>query len=87
MSIARSRITAQGQISIPAKIRQKLGVGPGSVLIWDEEKGRILVRQEGTYSSADIHAALFPGAPPKHRSLKELKDGVRKHIRKSHERS
>ena len=87
MNIARSRITAQGQISIPAKVRQKLGVGPGSMLIWDEEKGRIMVRQEGTYSSADIHAALFPATPPKRRSLKELKDGVRKHMRKKHERS
>jgi AbrB family looped-hinge helix DNA binding protein len=87
MSIARSRITAQGQISIPAKVRQKLGVGPGSILIWDEEKGRIVVHQEGTYSFADIHAAIFPAAPPKRRSLKELKDGVRKHIRKRHERN
>jgi AbrB family looped-hinge helix DNA binding protein len=36
MAIVHSRITAQGQISVPAAIRQKLGVGPGSTLEWDE---------------------------------------------------
>jgi len=37
MALARSRLTAQGQISVPAEIRRKLGVGPGSVLEWHEE--------------------------------------------------
>lgn len=31
MPIARSKVTAQGQISVPAEVRRKLGVGPGSV--------------------------------------------------------
>ena len=31
MSDATSRITAQGQTSVPAEIRRRLGVGPGSV--------------------------------------------------------
>ncbi|MFO0216018.1 MAG: AbrB/MazE/SpoVT family DNA-binding domain-containing protein, partial [Burkholderiales bacterium] len=29
MAIAQSKITTQGQISIPAEVRKKLGVGPG----------------------------------------------------------
>lgn len=32
MAIAHSKVTAQGQISVPAKVRRKLGIGPGSVL-------------------------------------------------------
>jgi AbrB family looped-hinge helix DNA binding protein len=32
MAIAHSRLTAQGQISVPAPVRRKLGVGPGSTL-------------------------------------------------------
>jgi AbrB family looped-hinge helix DNA binding protein len=32
--IAESRVTAQGQISIPAEVRRRLGVGPGSVIEW-----------------------------------------------------
>jgi AbrB family looped-hinge helix DNA binding protein len=37
MAIAQSKVTAQGQISVPAGVRKKLGVGPGSVLEWDEQ--------------------------------------------------
>src|SRR5580692_5638103 len=40
MAIARSKVTAQGQISVPMDVRRKLGVGPGSVLEWDEDGGR-----------------------------------------------
>jgi len=29
-----------GQVSVPAKVRQRLGVGPGSVLEWDEDGDR-----------------------------------------------
>lgn len=32
MIIARSKLTAQGQISIPAEVRQRLGLTPGSVV-------------------------------------------------------
>jgi AbrB family looped-hinge helix DNA binding protein len=36
MAIAQSKVTAQGQISVPAEVRKKLGVGPGSILEWEE---------------------------------------------------
>ena len=82
MAIAHSKLTAQGQISVPAEVRRKLGVGPGSVLEWDEHGDQIVVRRAGRYSSEDIHKALFPDGPPKRRSLGELKAGIRRHIRK-----
>ena len=82
MAIAHSKLTAQGQISVPAEVRRKLGVGPGSVLEWDEHGDQIVVRRAGRYSSEDIHKALFPDGPPKRRSLEELKTGIRRHIRK-----
>jgi AbrB family looped-hinge helix DNA binding protein len=47
MPIARSKVTAQGQISVPLGVRQKLGVSPGSILEWDEEGGNIIVRRAG----------------------------------------
>jgi AbrB family looped-hinge helix DNA binding protein len=85
MALAQSRMTAQGQISVPSKVRQKLGVGPGSVLEWEEDGERIVVRKAGRFSSEDIRRALFP-TPVKRRSLTELKDGIRRHIRKRHAR-
>ena len=86
MPLARSKLTAQGQISVPAEVRRKLGVGPGSVIEWDEDDGRIVVRRSGKYTFEDIHRALFPDGPPKRRSLKELKEGIRKYIRQQHAR-
>jgi antitoxin PrlF len=81
MALAHSKLTAQGQISVPAKVRRKLGVGPGSVLEWDDDGEQVVVRRAGRYSSEDIHRSLFPTTPtPK--TLAELKDGVRRHIKR-----
>jgi len=84
MAIALSKLTAQGQISVPSEVRKKLGVGPGSVLEWDERDNEFVVRRAGRYSSLDINAALFKDASLKPRSTDELKEGIRKHLRKKH---
>lgn len=80
MKLAQSRVTAQGQISVPAEVRKRLELGPGSVLEWDVEDDRITVRRAGQHTSKDLHAVLFSAAPER-RTLKELKDGVRSHMR------
>ena len=86
MAIAQSKLTAQGQISVPADVRRKLGVGPGSVLEWEEEDGRIVVRRVGRFSSEEIHRALFGTNKPKPRSLDDLKAGIRNYARKRYAR-
>jgi AbrB family looped-hinge helix DNA binding protein len=87
MSMARSKVTAQGQISIPADVRRKLGVGPGSVLEWEEAGDKVLVRRAGTFNSEDIHKAIFGARIPAERSLDELKEGIRRHVRTRYARS
>lgn len=82
MAIAHSKVTAQGQISVPAQVRRKLGVGPGSVIEWDEDGERVVVRRAGRYTFEDIHRALFPNGAPKARTIEEMKEGVRRHVRK-----
>lgn len=59
MALAHSKLTAQGQISVPSEVRKRLGIGPGSVLEWEEKGGEVVVRRAGRYSSADVHAAVF----------------------------
>lgn len=86
MAIAQSKLTAQGQISVPADIRKRLGVGPGSVLEWDEEDGKIVVRRAGKYTSEDIRRALFPDGPPKRLSIKEMKEAIGRHLAEKHAR-
>jgi antitoxin PrlF len=85
MAIAQSKVTAQGQISVPAEIRKRLGIGPGSVLEWDEEGDRVIVRRVGRFSSADVHAVLFPENGSK-KPVAALKDAVRTYVRKRHAR-
>lgn len=85
MAIAQSKVTAQGQISVPAEVRKKLGVGPGSVLEWDEQGDQVVVRRAGRYSSEDVHLALFPQKVPV-RGPAGVKERIRKYIRKRHAR-
>ena len=85
MALAHSKLTAQGQISVPAKVRQKLGISPGSVLEWDDEGGRVVVRKAGRYTSEDIHRSLFT-RPPKSRTAAEMKVGIRRYIKRRHAR-
>ena len=86
MALALSKVTAQGQISVPAGVRRKLGIGPGSILEWDEDGDKIVVRRSARFTSEDIHRALFPEHPPKSRTLDEMKEGIRRHARERHAR-
>jgi AbrB family looped-hinge helix DNA binding protein len=83
VTLAYSRLTAQGQISVPAEIRRRLGVGPGSVLEWTQQGSALVVRRAGRYTSGDLHRALFQ-TPPERRSLADLKDGIRQRMRGRH---
>lgn len=82
-----TRITSQGQVSVPAAIRRKLGVAPGSTLQWTMRGDEVVVKKRGQYTFEDIHKALFPDGPPKRRSLKELKQGIEDYIREKYGRS
>ena len=84
MAIAQSKVTARGQISVPAEIRKKLGIGPGSVLEWDEHEGGVVVRRVGWFSSEDVYNALF--AKDGNKRPADVKDAIRKYIRKRHAR-
>jgi AbrB family looped-hinge helix DNA binding protein len=83
MALPHSKLTAQGQISVPSEVRRKLGIGPGSLLEWDQRGADVIVRRVGTYTSEDIRRALFPKRP-RRRSLAELKKALERHARKKH---
>jgi AbrB family looped-hinge helix DNA binding protein len=85
MKLAQSRLTAQGQISVPAEVRRRLDLVPGSVLEWEAAHDVIVVRRAGRHSSGALHQALFLKAPVA-RSLGEIKAGVRQHLKARHAR-
>jgi len=87
VAIAQSKVTAQGQISVPAEVRKKLGVGPGSVLEWDEQGELVVVRRAARYTSQDIYHALFPEKKsPRRKAPADVKEAIRTYIRKRHAR-
>jgi AbrB family looped-hinge helix DNA binding protein len=86
MAIAQSKVTAQGQISVPSEVRKKLGIGPGSVLEWDQLGDQIVVRRVGRYSWDDVRKALFPKGAPRSHTLEELKEGRQAHVRRKYAR-
>ncbi|HET6148194.1 MAG TPA: AbrB/MazE/SpoVT family DNA-binding domain-containing protein [Polyangia bacterium] len=86
MAVARSKLTAQGQISVPAEVRRKLGIGPGSVIEWDEDRGDIVVRRSGQYDLEATRSALGLSSPPRSHSHEELREGIRARMRLRHAR-
>ena len=66
---------------MPAKVRRKLGVGPGSVLEWDDDGDKVVVRRAGRYTSEEVHRSIFP-TPPKPKALAEMREGMRRHIKR-----
>jgi hypothetical protein len=67
-------------------VRRQLGVGPGSVLVWECRDGEFVVRRAGKCSSADVHAALFGTTRPGRTKPTDVKTGVRDYIRRKHAR-
>lgn len=85
MERIESRITPQGQISIPARIRQKLGLTPGSIIEWCKRGDEVIVRRAMKYASRDIHDALF-ATPPDAREVGDMDGGIRAFLRHRHAR-
>ena len=85
MERIESKITSQGQVSIPARIRRKLGVAPGSTVEWHERGEEVVVRRASKYSSLDVHKAMFSN-PPARRSVEDMDEGIRSRMRRTHAR-
>ena len=82
---SKSRMTVQSQVSVPASVRRRLGLGPGSTMIWEEAGDHVIVRRLGAHTSAAIHEAVFPDKPAR-KTLKEIKAGIAAHVRRRHAR-
>ena len=90
MSTVQSKLTSQGQVSVPMAVRRALGLTPGSSIEWREVDGMVIVQRSAKRSTADARAALFgePSANTKTpvKTLDELKSGIANHIKARHAR-
>jgi bifunctional DNA-binding transcriptional regulator/antitoxin component of YhaV-PrlF toxin-antitoxin module len=83
----QTKLTSQGQVSVPVAVRSFLHLIPGSVLVWTQDGDRIVVERAKRHTTAEVHTALFPdaahGATPA-KTLAELKQGIRLRMQRRH---
>lgn len=84
MTKSQSKLTTQGQVSVPAAVRRLLHLAPGSVLEWTLEADRVIVQRAHRHTTAEVHQALFDEPPAPARTLSELKEGLRAQARRRH---
>ena len=60
---AQTKLTSQGQVSVPAAVRRLLGLMPGSSLQWQELNGQVVVQRATQHDTAAAHHALFGREP------------------------
>ena len=89
MQKVQTKLSSQGQVSVPAAVRSFLHLMPGSVLVWSQEGDRIVVERAKRHSTNEVHQALFAGALPDSpispaKTLTELKQGIRQRMQRRH---
>ena len=86
----QTKLTSQGQVSIPAAVRRLLGLTPGATVEWLQDGSNIVVKRAASSSSSEVHAALFPAgesepaAAHPAKTLAQLKQGIAHHMRRKH---
>ncbi len=81
-----TRITSQGQVSVPAAIRKSLGLTPGSLIEWVVNGDEVIVRRSGRLDSQAMHDAIFQGRKPKSNGMTK-EEGIASYMREKHARS
>ena len=69
----KSRVTERGQVTIPKRLRERLGIRPGQQVEFREEEGRIVLERR----AAPEPVALVYGILRLDRSTDELVDELR----------
>ena len=87
MQKLQTKLTSQGQVSVPVAVRSFLHLMPGSVMVWSQEGDRIVVERARRHSTAEVHQALFANNAPSTeapKTLVELKQGIRRRMQRKH---
>jgi antitoxin PrlF len=94
MTSLQSKLTSQSQISIPARIRQAMGLKPGSFVEWKIQGQQVIVTRVTKCSTLDVHSALFPKDKAalsqvkntQVKNMSDLKEGIRERMRRRYAR-
>lgn len=83
MEPVESKITSKGQISVPAVVRRRLDLGPGTRIEWVERNGEIVVRRASRFTSQDIHDAVFRKESPAV-SVDDMDKGIKARMKRKY---
>lgn len=80
MPTFRTVISSKGQVVIPAKLREQLGLGRGTPATWTEEKGRLVLTPITEKRIREIRGFLKPkpGEPSAFEGLFEERERERR---------
>jgi AbrB family looped-hinge helix DNA binding protein len=84
MTSSTSRVTAQNQISIPAEVRRRFRIAPGTELVWEERDGVLVVRLK-RFTLDDLRE-LCADRPVRRRSLAAIRKERDRALRAKHGR-
>jgi bifunctional DNA-binding transcriptional regulator/antitoxin component of YhaV-PrlF toxin-antitoxin module len=83
--LARSKVTAQDQTSVPLEVRKRFGIKSGCEIGWYEEDGRLYVDLARVHTLADAQAAL--GARRGPRPSLDVKAAIKSHVSEKFKRA
>ena len=60
----KARVSEKGQVTIPKRLRDRLGIRAGEFLDFDEEKGRLVARKSSSRDAvSEVYGSLSLGEP------------------------
>jgi antitoxin PrlF len=58
----KAKVAERGQVTIPKRLRERLGIRHGTVLEFKEEKGRLVIEKEESSDAVDqVYGSLGKG--------------------------
>ncbi|MBA3630485.1 MAG: AbrB/MazE/SpoVT family DNA-binding domain-containing protein [Actinobacteria bacterium] len=71
----KSRVSEKGQITIPKRLRDRLGIRPGTDLDWQEQQGRLIATKVSARDPVDAVYGVLKLNRPTDELLAELRGG------------
>lgn len=59
----KTTVSEKGQITIPKRLRDRLGLRPGTILDFEETEGRLVGRRLGPVDDLDTLVGILPRIP------------------------
>ena len=61
MKYSQAIVSEKGQVTIPKKVRERLGLKPGQVLEFKADHGKLVANKKGNFDSLDEVVGILKG--------------------------